>query len=342
MNRIGFLIPAYRPDEALPGLAAELAGWDEGPVLVVDDGSGPEFEAVFAEVEALPGVELLRHPENLGKGAALKSGFTELDRDGLIGIVTLDADGQHLPGDVRRLAQALRERPDTLVLGRRTFEDQSIPWRSRFGNECTRWAFRLVMGKWVRDTQTGLRALPIAFAREMRPAPADRYEFEVDMLAAACVRGVPIHEIPIETVYVDDNASSHFRPLVDSFRIYRVLFRFVVVAMGSAVLDFTLFAILHRLTGHIFLSQVGARAVSLVVNYALVRNKVFAAGEASHRRAFPRYLALAAASALLGYGLIRAFHALGLAVLLAKLIAETIVFVVNYIVQRSWVFRRKG
>jgi glycosyltransferase involved in cell wall biosynthesis len=120
------LIPAYRPSAHLIALVRDLSGRGMPAILLVDDGSGPEFRAIFEQAAHLPGVEVLRHPVNLGKGAALKTGIAHALAafPGLLGIVTADADGQHHPEDIARVETALRKAPGALVLGCRTFDDK--------------------------------------------------------------------------------------------------------------------------------------------------------------------------------------------------------------------------
>ena len=110
-----------------------------------------------------------------------------------------------------------------------------MPWRSRFGNTLTRRVLRWTHGLDLLDTQTGLRCLPAEFARETLEIAGDRYEFELECLLLAQARRRPIVQQPIRTIYIDDNASSHFRPLVDSLRVYRVILRRLLAQRGRSV-----------------------------------------------------------------------------------------------------------
>src|ERR1035441_6972792 len=136
--RFAVLIPAYRPSASLPDVVRALAAKAVPAIVIVDDGSGPEYRDVFARAPAFPNVHMLRHATNLGKGAALKTGinYALCTFPGLVGIVTADADGQHHPDDIVRIADTLLARPDCLVLGSRTFHGD-VPFRSRFGNSLT-------------------------------------------------------------------------------------------------------------------------------------------------------------------------------------------------------------
>lgn len=222
---IAIVVPAFNPPPSLPGSLAALRENGADPILLVDDGSRAESADVFREcIARVPGVELLTHPANRGKGRALKTAFSHLlaTRPGLAGCVTCDCDGQHAPEDVARCRDALAANPGALVLGCRTFSRADVPWKSRFGNTAMRFLFRLATGRVLRDTQTGLRAIPADFMRELISCPGERFEFETRMLLRLGRREVV--QVPIRTVYSDGNRGTHFRPLADSLRIVLVVF----------------------------------------------------------------------------------------------------------------------
>lgn len=222
-----FLIPAYNPPADFSQLVADLSsrsGWAH--ILIVNDGSDPESARRIRACAAIAGVRVLDHATNLGKGAALKSGLNYLfaTHAELRSVVTLDADGQHRVDDVLRVAATEAAHPGAFVLGTRSF-DVAVPWRSRFGNRLTRMVVRLLTGRDLVDTQTGCRAISRALALRMLASSNHGYEFEMEMLMIAIRSGREIREQPIHTVYEPGNASSHFRPILDSLKIYRTLLR---------------------------------------------------------------------------------------------------------------------
>jgi glycosyltransferase involved in cell wall biosynthesis len=226
LGELAALIPAWEPNEQMVALVENLLVRGFGLVLIVDDGSSAGCAPVFAMVSAMPRVELLRHATNRGKGRALKTGFEHLlqEHPEMSGVVTADADGQHAPEDIEQVGlRLLRERRP--VLGVRRFEGE-VPLRSRAGNQVSRMLFGLLAGTRVSDTQTGLRGLMSDQLPELLALEGERYEYEMTMLAQLCRdRRGPV-EVPIRTIYLENNRGSHFDPVRDSLRIYRVLLRF--------------------------------------------------------------------------------------------------------------------
>jgi glycosyltransferase involved in cell wall biosynthesis len=225
-RNLTLVIPAYEPARTMPALVSALAD-DFASVVVVDDGSrSPEAADAFAALAGMPSVRLLRHAANRGKGAALKTAFADVLRHApdCAGVVTADADGQHLTDDIRRVADATLANPGRVTLGVRSFSG-SVPFRSRLGNFWTCGEFFLLTRRWVRDTQTGLRGIPRALLPRLAALAGDRYDYEARMLvAAARLPGGPV-QVPIATVYLEGNKTSHYRPLADTLSTQLALFR---------------------------------------------------------------------------------------------------------------------
>ena len=240
-KRAVVLIPAYKPDERLIDLTRELIVENGLDVLLVDDGGQEAFAHIFDACRAL-GAEVAVHAVNMGKGRALKTGINAamLKWPDMAGIVTADADGQHTPADILRLIDALHEHPDKLVLGSREFTGD-VPFKSRWGNRITRFVYALASGVKVGDTQTGLRALPAASLPAMVRIEGERYEYEMNVLLKLRDMGLGVFEVPIETIYIDDNAGSHFNPVRDAFKIYMVIFKYLFSSATSFVVDYALY-----------------------------------------------------------------------------------------------------
>jgi len=229
MRDVVVTIPAFEPDEALTGLVRGLR-MSFRTFVIVNDGSRRPCPPLD-ELRRTDGVIVLDHSENRGKGAALKTAFAEvLNRfPDAAGVVTVDADGQHLAEDVVRVSDALIASTDRLVLGVRTF-GRDIPFRSKLGNLWTIAEFRLLTGNTVHDTQSGLRGIPLSLLARLANLPGERYEYEIRMLVTAALSSGGIAEVPIRTVYLDGNKSSHFRPLADTYRTQKALFAAALAA----------------------------------------------------------------------------------------------------------------
>lgn len=222
------LIPAFQPDTRLVSLITTLLEKEVSRVIVVDDGSDRECRPIFDALQAMPSVHVLRHPVNCGQGRSLKSGlnFVLTQLPEVSGVVTADADGQHIVDDILLVAETLR-RTGRFVLGARRF-DQNVPARSQLGNTLTRWVFRVLSGHNVYDTQSGLRGFSRQRICELISVPGERFEYNMNVLTHFCRAGAPPLQVPITTVYLEANRSSHFKPIRDSMRIYSGLLRYAV------------------------------------------------------------------------------------------------------------------
>jgi putative flippase GtrA len=329
------LVPAYQPDGRLVALVERLAARGL-EVLVVDDGSGPAYDEVFRAARGA-GANLVGHATNLGKGRALRTGFAWVlaERSGC-DVVCADCDGQHTPEDVLAVAARVAAVGHT-VLGVRRFTGP-VPLRSRIGNDVTRLAFRLATGRVVADTQTGLRGYPAALLPGLLAVPGDRFEYELALLVDAAARGLPIDEVPIETVYLDANASSHFRPVRDSVRVLAPLLRFTGSSLLAFVVDTAALLALQAWTGRLLLAVVGARLVSGAVNFAANRLVVFPHRDATLGNAARGYLTLALVLLAAGYGTLSALTGFGVPLLAAKVGTDLTLFYAGYRLQDRSVF----
>lgn len=345
------LIPAYEPDDKLLTLLDQLIGKGFDHLVVIDDGSSGSSAAVFERAAAKDAVTLLRHPVNMGKGAALKTGmlFIYNKMPECQSVISADADGQHTPEDIANLAAAAAEKPEALYLGVRQF-DGKVPLRSMIGNKLTAFLMKILLGMKISDTQTGLRAIPRGFIPDLLQIPYNRYEFELEMLLAAKRSRRTTAELPIKTVYIDDNSSSHFNPLLDSFRIYVVLFRYILVSLLTAAVDYLVYVPVLFVCG-LFngMSAAGATAAAVAagriagaaVQYTLVRKVVFYSQE-KMLFTLPKYILLVVCSGCASYLIMHAinnsaewnFYA-------AKLAAELIIYLANFLIQRDFIFQRE-
>ena len=340
LSTVAILIPAWKPEPALIAIVAQLLEQNVGEVVLVDDGNDGEARNIFALAAADERVSVIRHAVNLGKGRALKTGINYIlsERPHIRHVVTADADGQHTVRDIAAVAQQLQQHPNRTILGVRTFS-ADVPLRSRFGNTLTRRVFALVTGVRLADTQTGLRGLPREVLPDLLRLDGDRYEYEMTMLAHLCRGGEPPIEVPIETVYIDNNRSSHFDPVRDSMRIYFVLLRFYFSSLVAAAIDLVAFTLVFLFTHNLLLSVAIARLSSLV-NFTLNRRFVFHNYQSLGSSLWRYYLlasGLAAASYLLIDGLTTSLH---WNVFAAKIAIDVLLSLLSFAAQRTFVFGR--
>ena len=349
-EHIALIIPAYEPDEKLHKLLDGLSAKGIDKILILDDGSGDKYAQLFDEAKDHIECKIYKHIVNLGKGRALKDAFNYCLNiwPDICGVVTADSDGQHTPEDICKVMDELVIHNDKLILGVREFGGEDVPQRSKFGNNMTSLVFKLLMGIKVSDTQTGLRGIPTEFMKRLMSVSGERYEFETNMLLETKTADIDILEVPIKTVYIEQNEASHFRPLRDSIRIYALFFKYILSSGASSIIDlafFTLFCTWFRnanmAVSYIFISTALARVISATCNYFINLRVVFASGT-SIKNSVWRYALLAlftlCASAIL-VNLIYPFFG-GLETFV-KLPVDILLFFINYVVQREFVYKKK-
>ena len=360
LNNITVILPSLDPDEKLPKVINGLLEVGFRDILLINDGSKPENLHYFSDAAAAhPEITLLHHAVNRGKGAALKTAINYflIHRPEGIGVVTVDGDGQHHKLDILACAEAMAESGE-LTLGVRDFDHPDVPPRSRFGNKITCGIFKLFVGMAVSDTQTGLRAIPRKDLGSCLAIEGDRFEYETNMLLMLKQKNIPFREVKIRTVYIEENKSSHFRVIRDSWRIYRLIlahfFRYTLVSISSAVIDegcYVAFSGLLRgiLSGFALTAAAtaAARIISSLFNFFMNKKVVFQSGIHTGV-ALLRYYALAlpmlGAQALLTHG---AYALLGISEdasgvrALIYAVVMTVLYLISYMVQQRWVFQEK-
>lgn len=335
------LIPAYQPTSELSNLVNELCQLPEQEIIIVNDGSTQEciplFEALSQKHKQ---VTILHHAVNLGKGQALKTGmnyFLVSYPEDYLGLITTDADGQHAYNDIKKLIIALKDDPSSLHLGVRTL-DKNVPFRSSFGNRLTSFIFKLLTKVNLIDTQTGLRGIPRGFLLDLLHSSEMGYDFELDMLMRAAKKHVNIKQIPIETIYLNENKNSHFNILRDSFKIYYVFFRFLSSSLATTVIDFTVFSIGYFFTQNILTSIIISRIFAGFFQFFASKYLVFKSKGAFGVEIL-KYVALVALLMGLSYSLIEPLvNQLSVNPYIAKVIAESIIFLLSFTAQNLYVY----
>lgn len=356
------LIPALNPPVNLPDYIKSLLEVGFSHILVVDDGSSEKYRFTFKNIESLPNCHILTHAKNLGKGRALKNGInyylTLSDNIHVSnGIVCVDSDGQHTVQDVIKMAQLLTEHPNTLILGVRNFHqkqatnDTNIPWKSYMGNRITSTIFQLLFGKKISDTQTGLRGLSPGVLSEFIDLNGERFEYETGMLIHAVKNDIPIVELPIDTIYINDNSESHFHPVLDSYKIYllmfSVFFKYMLASLSSFIIDIILFQIFIFIFKNasdalcITISTIVARICSSLYNYGVNKSLVFQ-NNSKTSSTLIRYYILCIVQTATSTGLVLLFYRLlHLPETIIKIIVDTFLFLISFQIQQYWVFSTK-
>ncbi len=344
------VIPALNPDENLEKTVAGLRAVGFAEFVIVDDGSDETHLRFFPSPEE-PGITLLHNKVNRGKGESLRRAFRFIKKHAAPyaeGVVTVDADGQHRPDDVAAVAKLIPvDGEPAAVLGCRDFNGKDVPKKSRFGNKITKLAFRLLCGMKLSDTQTGLRGFSISLLPMLIETAGDRYEYETNMLIKFKQNRVPVKETTIQTVYIEENKASHFRPIADSIRIYGFILMYALSSFLSSGIDMLLFFILRSTlfpvlgTKTILVATVAARAVSSFTNFMINRNRVFRSS-GSVGKTLLRYYTLAIPQMLVSAGSVQLIsHFIGGTSgvdTLIKVFVDIILFFVGYRIQQGWVF----
>ncbi len=357
LSDISVVLPSLDPDEKLTAVIDGLLEHGFTDIILVNDGSKPENLHYFEEAaQAHPEIHLLHHQVNRGKGAALKTAFHWFleNRPNAFGVVTVDGDNQHHPADTRACCEQMLK-TGNCILGCRDFTLPHVPQRSRFGNHTTSLVFKLFVGMTISDTQTGLRALPRTALDTLVNVYGDRFEYETNMLLAFKTYAIPFEEVKIRTVYIEENKSSHFRTIRDSWRIYKLIlahfFRYTVSSLVSALVDTGAYALLSWLLSGLLkglaltaAAGVGARVASSLLNFFMNKKLVFRT-QVDTKKAMLRYYMLAlpqmAAQVLLTQGVYALFsisdQAGGLRTLIYAVVMATLYFL-SYMIQQRWVF----
>ena len=352
---IAVLIPAYKPEGTrLIALIQALLPYQFSDMIIVDDGSGEAFADVFVSLKQL-GCLVITHEQNKGKGRALKTGLAAYQAKfpNGVGVVTADADGQHLAKDIANVAEVLDANPEKLVLGCRTL-GKEMPFTSRFGNTLTRVIFSLVSGVKISDTQTGLRGIPTSAIEKISALKGERYEFEMHMLLELRPMDLEHVEVKIETIYLNNNASSHFNRFKDSILIYQMFLKYIFVGIGSFIIDYGIYSamnltlplmmaeperLLYGLPLVVIIANITGRVVSSCFNFLFNRKillpKHHKGQTLAHHAA--KYYLLVLAAMLIDTLLVSSLS-LVISRYIAKIIVGLFIFIMNFFVQKRVVY----
>ncbi len=368
IKNISIIVPSLNPDEKLCKTINSLLGVGFTDIICVNDGSREDCLKYFPKESE--NITVLKHDVNRGKGAALKTAFAYIqdNRPNAVGAVTVDGDGQHAAKDVLFCATEMADKIDSVILGCRDFTRSDVPARSSFGNKMTSLVFRLFCGMKIADTQTGLRAIPAEYFPLMLEIKGDRFEYETNMLLELNKRKIPILQPEIDTVYIEENKTSHFRPIKDSFRIYSIIlkfslgqfFKFLMSSVLSSFIDsLLLFVFLKIATSSFpstdiailtFICCIIGRLISSLINF-LINKKVVFGGNTPIISALAKYYCIAAPIGFTYSALTSLSNTVSLpdvvpvsdtslAITIIGYLVNILLFVLSFFLQKKWVFKK--
>ncbi len=340
MKDVFVVIPTLNPEENifLPFMDKLINEFSH--VIVVNDGSDNKYDKVFAKLNKK--IIVLNHYINMGKGRAMKTAINYiLNNYKEVGsIVTADSDGQHTISDIKACAKASIKNPDAYVLGCRNIKGSNVPFKSKYGNVITRFIMKLFIGLSISDTQTGLRAMSKKVATKFLTTKGERYEYETNTLIECKTDSIPIVEVPIETIYINNNSGSHFNPFKDGLSIYKLFFKYIFASISSFLVDVLLFALFIRLLSmpnEAFVATVIARIISSIYNYFVNSKLVF---KHMSKKSFGKYVILVIVQMLVSALSVNYLgRVLSINIVLIKVIIDIIIFMVNFVVQREFIFK---
>jgi glycosyltransferase involved in cell wall biosynthesis len=219
LDKICILIPAYNAEETLGSVLKKIEPL-KMDTIVVNDGSSDETKRVASE----NGAQLLEHPLNLGKGAALRTGFQYILQKGYQVVITLDADGQHDPSEIPSLLKIFQSVNPDILIASRAAEFGKMTFLRRFWNRLGVKAVARLCHSDITDSQSGFRLIRTEVLKAV-DLSTSRFETELELLIKACKKGFSVLSVPIKTQKVDGTGSSHFRPVIDTWLVCKIFLR---------------------------------------------------------------------------------------------------------------------
>lgn len=353
-RNVAIIIPCYKPDEKFIAHLINLKNNGYTKIIVINDGSGSEYDYLFNKAQDEFKCIVLKHSINLGQGRAYKTGFNYYlsqivpggEFSDTIGIIQCDCDGQHSIEDIKKCEELLEASPDKFILGVRDFSDKTIPFRSRFGNKCTSLLFSLCCGLDLKDTQTGLKGIPKSFIPCLMETAGERFEYASAVLLETKKQGIQIIQFPIETIYINGNVTSHFNPILDSIRIYSYLLKYIVSSLSAFIVDILAFTLFIKFTkkvlplNYIIASTYSAKVLSCIYSFFVNKMLVFKHSGSGVNSAL-KFSILCVVQASLSAFITNYFvRKMQCNEVVCKVIVDTLLFFISFEVQNRWVFKR--
>lgn len=337
------IIPLYCENIKTVDLVSRLCALGADNIIVVNDGGrlSEEFRTSLMSM----GCHFVEFSENQGKGKSIRAGlrYAHDKLYNIKGYITVDADGQHRAEDVMKVSRALELRPDTLILGKRDLKHSDVPVYMRFFKAVTSGYFKIITGVKCEDPLTGLRGIPACLYSLFIETKGDRYDYEMNCLTRCADRKVPIYTVTVLPRYFP-NQPSNYNLFKDTYLIFITPLRFATASLGCSMIDILMFTLLtYLLPADMFLSvaiaTILSRLVSGGINFAINRKVIFKDGGKASRQV-RRYCILFFGIMLSSMTIVSLLSFIGIAVTLIKIAVDTLLWAVNYTLQRKWVFKK--
>lgn len=338
------LIPCYNPDEEIMTTFIDKLSKVFSNIVFVNDGCSSIHGSYFSELSKK--YPVLKHYRNFGKGRGIKNGLNYIlnNYEDCKVIITADCDGQHSVEDIIKCYEASLKNQQSLILGSRDFNNHNVPFKSRYGNKLTRNIFKIFVGLTITDTQTGLRAMSKSVANLMLSINGERYEYETECLIACKSTDIPIIEVPIKTIYIEENRRSHFNPIKDSILIYKLFIKYIMASLSSFLVDIVLFSIFLTLfsnlsdTKSIVIATILARILSSTYNYFINAKLIF---KKMNKASIIKYFILVFITMWTSASIVSYLKSIWLInSVVIKVLIDAIIFVINFVIQREFIFKK--
>lgn len=347
LDKILIIIPSLDPDDKLTLVVNSLQKVGFNNILLVDDGSVDDKKHYFQNLKEQNNCILLNHETNKGKGRALKTAFNYAleNIDKFDAVITVDGDNQHNAQDVLKVAENITQ--NFITLGVRSFgKNNNIPWRSRAGNIASAFVFRLISGNNINDTQTGLRGIYIDNLADIVKIEGERFEYEMNVLLHLKKLHLKPLQVPIETIYINENETSHFNPVLDSIKVFKTILTFLASSFFCFFIDIAIYSFIlyclfdKQITNqNIFISTLCSRIISSVANFT-INYKVVFKSSANIKVSVLKYYLLAIVQMFASSIGIMLLTFARFSPIVTKIIVDFLLFIVSYLVQKKLIFRR--
>lgn len=207
------IVPTYNNHKTLKKVLDSILGYTSN-IIIVNDGSNDDTGEILKSYSQLTQIH---HPQNLGKGRALRNGFRKAIEMKFEYAITIDSDGQHFASDIPNFIAEIQNEPNSLLIGSRNMTQENVPKKSSFGNKFSNFWFKFETGIKLDDTQSGFRLYPLQLIPKQ--FYTNKFEFEIEVIVRSAWKGIPVKNIPIQILYDPAERVSHFRPFRDFTRI---------------------------------------------------------------------------------------------------------------------------